>query len=109
MLLSEDDPKLLVHAHADGELDPANARAIERRIQSEPALAAKRDRVKALQQALRSKFPLTPAPEHLRERIERIAGAPNAGAADLDSTCRIDCSRRNRRQQHDLHCARPRR
>jgi anti-sigma factor RsiW len=30
MLLSEDDPKLLVHAHADGELDPANARAIER-------------------------------------------------------------------------------
>jgi anti-sigma factor RsiW len=74
MLLPEDDPKLLVHAYVDGELDPANSRALERRIQSEPALAAERDRVEALQRALRSKFPLTPAPAHLRERIERAAG-----------------------------------
>ena len=28
MLLPEDDPKLLVHAYVDGELDPANARAL---------------------------------------------------------------------------------
>src|SRR5216684_5097639 len=74
MLLPEDDPKLLVHAYVDGELDPANARALERRIQSEPALAAERDRVEALQRVLRSKFPLAPAPAHLRERIERAAG-----------------------------------
>ncbi len=74
MLLPEDDPKLLVHAYVDGELDPANARALERRIQSEPGLAAERDRVEALQRVLRSKFPLAPAPAHLRERIERAAG-----------------------------------
>ncbi len=74
MLLPEDDPKLLVHAYVDGELDPANARALERRIQSEPALAAERDRVEVLQRVLRSKFPLAPAPAHLRERIERAAG-----------------------------------
>lgn len=74
MLLPEDDPKLLVHAYVDGELDPANARALERRIQSEPALAAERDRVEALQRVLRSKFPLGPAPADLRERIERAAG-----------------------------------
>ncbi len=75
MLLPEDDPKLLVHAYVDGELDPANARALERRIQSEPALAAERDRVEALQRVLRCKFPLAPAPAHLRERIERAAGS----------------------------------
>src|SRR6266487_1584281 len=74
MPLPDDDPKLLVHAYVDGELDPANARALERRIQSEPTLAAERDRVEALQRVLRSKFPLAPAPAHLRERIVRAAG-----------------------------------
>src|SRR6266480_1260861 len=74
MPLPDDDPKLLVHAYVDGELDPANARALEQRIQSEPGLAAERDRVEALQRVLRSKFPLAPAPAHLRERIERAAG-----------------------------------
>jgi anti-sigma factor RsiW len=74
MLLLEDDPKLLVHAYVDGELDLANARALERRFQSEPALAAERDRVEALQRVLRSKFPRAPAPAHLRECIERAAG-----------------------------------
>src|SRR6266487_6877201 len=74
MPLPDDDPKLLVHAYVDGELDPANARALDRRIQIEPTLAAERDRVEALQRVLRSKFPLAPAPAHLRERIERAAG-----------------------------------
>ncbi len=35
MPLPDDDPKLLVHAYVDGELDPANARALERRIQQQ--------------------------------------------------------------------------
>jgi anti-sigma factor RsiW len=74
MLSPDVDPKLLVHAYVDGELDSANARAVERRILSEPVLAAERDRVEALQHALRSKFPVTPAPAHLRGRIERAAG-----------------------------------
>ena len=70
----DDDPRLLVHAYVDGELDPANVRAIERRMADNAALAAERDRVEALQHALRSNFPLTPAPAALRERIERAAG-----------------------------------
>jgi anti-sigma factor RsiW len=74
MLLLDGDPKLLVHAYVDGELDPANARAIERRIANDSVLAAERDRVEALQRALRSKFPLTPPPAALRERIERAVG-----------------------------------
>jgi anti-sigma factor RsiW len=74
MLRADDDPRLLVHAYVDGELDPANARAIERRIADSAALAAERDRVEALQRALRSNFPLTPAPAALRERIERAVG-----------------------------------
>jgi anti-sigma factor RsiW len=74
MLSLDDDPKLLVHAFVDGELDPANARAIERRIAGDAVLAAERDRIEALQRVLRSKFPLVPVPTHLRERIERAAG-----------------------------------
>src|SRR5438034_1478140 len=74
MLPPDDEPKWLVHAYVDGELDPASARAIERRIANDPALAAERDRVEALQHALRSNFPLTPPPAALRERIERAVG-----------------------------------
>jgi anti-sigma factor RsiW len=74
MLLPEEEPKLLVHAYVDGELDSANARLLERRMQSEPALAAERDLVVSLQRALRSKFPLTQVPADLRGRIERAAG-----------------------------------
>ena len=74
MLSPDDDPKLLMHAYVDGELDPANARAIERRIAGDAVLAAERDRIEALQRVLRSKFPLVPVPTHLRERIERAVG-----------------------------------
>src|SRR5919108_2094907 len=74
----DDDPKLLVHAYVDGELDPANARAIEQRMASDPALAAERDRVEALQRALRTAFPLAPPPPGLRERIERTVGLRRA-------------------------------
>src|SRR5205823_1593833 len=65
---------LLVHAYVDGELDPANARAIERRIVADPVLVAERERIEALQHALRSNFPSTRPPAALRERIERAVG-----------------------------------
>ena len=70
----DDDPRLLVHAYVDGELDPANARAIEQRILGDAELAAERDRTQALQRALREKFPPTPAPAALRARVERAVG-----------------------------------
>ena len=73
-----EDDRLLVHAYVDGELDPANARALEARLQTDPALAAERDRVEALQRALRAHFPPAPPPAGLRQRIEWAAGLRRA-------------------------------
>ena len=65
---------ILVHAYLDGELDPANALAIERRMAAEPALLAEYKRLEALQQLLRERFPhQAPSPE-LRARIEASVG-----------------------------------
>jgi anti-sigma factor RsiW len=75
-----DDDRMLVHAYVDGELDPANARALEARLEQTPALAAERDRLEALQRVLRTRFPLAAPPEGLRERIERAAGLRRAPA-----------------------------
>jgi anti-sigma factor RsiW len=71
---NNDRTTLLVHAYVDGELDPANAIAIERRIASEPVLAAERARVEALRRALRERLPQEPAPAALREKVRRAAG-----------------------------------
>ena len=49
---ASDDPILLVHAYCDGELDPANALALERRMAEDPRLAAERDRIVALKRAM---------------------------------------------------------
>ena len=65
-----DDPRLLVHAYVDGELDPANALAVEQRMASDPALAAECERVEALQQLLRERLPREAPPPALRARIE---------------------------------------
>jgi anti-sigma factor RsiW len=69
-----EDTTLLVHAYVDGELDPANALEIERRLASDPALAAERDRVEALRAALRQHLPREAAPPGLRARIEAAIG-----------------------------------
>jgi anti-sigma factor RsiW len=69
-----DDLTLLIHAYVDGELDPANALEIERRLAADPALAAERDRVMALRAALHRHFPREPAPAGLRARVEAIGG-----------------------------------
>ena len=80
MTQSYEDEKLLVHAYVDGELDPANARALAARIEENPALAAERDRIEALQRALRTQFPIAAPPAGLRARIERAAGLRRAPA-----------------------------
>jgi anti-sigma factor RsiW len=69
-----DDAVLLVHAYLDGELDPANALAVERQIAANPALAAERARIEALRQALREKIPREPLPSNLRVRIDAALG-----------------------------------
>ena len=68
------ETRLLVHAYLDGELDPANARAVERQIAADPALAKEREQVETLQRVLRDKLPPKPLPPHLRPRIESAVG-----------------------------------
>jgi anti-sigma factor RsiW len=62
---------LLVHALVDGELDPVNAAAIERRIASDPVLAGERARTVALQRLLRERLALEVPPLGLEARIRR--------------------------------------
>ncbi len=72
------EDSILVHAYLDGELDPANTLAIERRMAAEPALVAEYKRLEALQRLLRERFPHEgPSPE-LRARIEAAVGMKRA-------------------------------
>src|SRR5215471_4829242 len=73
MTTTPEDPTLLIHAYVDGELDPANALEVERRLAADPALAAEHDRVTALRAALSRHFPRERAPASLRARVEAIA------------------------------------
>ena len=75
-----DEATLLVHAHVDGELDPANALAVERQIAGNPALAAERARVETLRNVLRKEFPREALPPHLQTRIEAAVGLHHASA-----------------------------
>ena len=65
-----DDPRLLVHAYLDGELDPANSLAVAHRIAADPALEAEVESIQALRQVVRERLPPEPMPSHLRARIE---------------------------------------
>jgi len=84
MTVSPMDPRLLVHAYVDGELDPAHALEMERQFASDPALAAERDRVEALRRAIREQLPAEAAPASLTRRIESSLGlrreAPRAAS-----------------------------
>jgi anti-sigma factor RsiW len=71
MTSSRDD---LLHAHVDGELDPVNAAAFEQRIAADPALAAERARIEALQRALRERLPRERLDPRVRRRIASMAG-----------------------------------
>ncbi len=71
---ASDDPFLLVHAYCDGELDPANALALERRMAEDPRLAAERDRILALRSAMGRLRNHSVAPPALRGKVERAVG-----------------------------------
>src|SRR5262249_44021191 len=74
MTPSTTDPRLLVHAYVDGELDPANALEVERQIAADPALAAERERIEALRRAIAERLPREAAPAGLAHRIEIALG-----------------------------------
>ena len=67
------DPRLLVHAYLDGELDPANALDVERQLADDPALAAERERIEALRRVIAERLPREGAPPGLARRIEAAA------------------------------------
>jgi anti-sigma factor RsiW len=78
MTPSTTDPRLLVHAYVDGELDPANALEVERQIAADPALAAERERIEALRRAIAERLPREAAPAGLAHRIEVALGLRSA-------------------------------
>jgi len=81
------DPRLLIHAYLDGELDPAHALEIERQLADDPALAAERERVEALRRAIAEQLPREGAPPGLARRIEAAVGlrpAPALARAKTD-------------------------
>jgi anti-sigma factor RsiW len=69
-----ENPILPVHAYLDGELDPANALAVEKRMSTDPILAAECERVDAQQRLMRSALPRDAPPPGLRRRIETTVG-----------------------------------
>src|SRR5262249_25208531 len=80
------DPRLLVHAYLDGELDPAHALEIERQLADDPALAAERERVEALRRAIAEQLPREGAPPGLAHRIEAALGLRPAPALARSSS-----------------------
>src|SRR5215475_13696329 len=74
MTPSTTDPRLLVHAYVDGELDPAHALEVERQIAGDPALAAERERIEALRRAIAQQLPRESAPPGLARRVETALG-----------------------------------
>ena len=71
---NDSDDRLLVHAYLAGELDPANARALERQMAADPALAAEHAQAQTLRRVLRERLPPKPPPPRLRSRVEKAIG-----------------------------------
>src|SRR5437879_5249185 len=79
------DPRLLVHAYVDGELDPAHALEVERQLAADPALAAERERIEALRRAIAQQLPRESAPPGLARRVEAALGLRPARTASHPS------------------------
>ena len=67
-----EEPMLLIHAYLDGELDPTNALAVEKRMSTDPAFAAECDRIEALQRLIHEHLPREAPSPGLRRRIETV-------------------------------------
>lgn len=75
------DDRLLLDAYVDGELDPANALAFERRLAADPALERQLNRLAALRTAVRERLPRAAASAELRRRVAALAQPPAAAGA----------------------------
>lgn len=67
------DKEPMLHALLDGELDAANASALETHLAACPACAQRLETLKALHERL-ADLPPTPAPQALKGRIEAMIG-----------------------------------
>jgi anti-sigma factor RsiW len=67
------DKEPMLHALLDGELDAANASALETHLAACPACAQRLETLKALHERL-AELPPTSAPEALKSRIEAMIG-----------------------------------
>lgn len=68
------EPRLIMHAALDGELDAAGQIAFESELANDPVLAKDYERLATLQRTLRETFPREPAPAALRARLSAMAG-----------------------------------
>ena len=72
--ISSDNSNQLVHAYMDGELDLTAALGIEEKIAADPKLAAARDRIIALREAVQQNLTRDPIPAALQRQIEKTIG-----------------------------------
>ena len=70
---ASNDIALLLHAYADGELDPPAALDMERRLAADPALAVQLSRLQALGQAVQSAAPIERAGPDFARRMRALA------------------------------------
>ncbi len=71
---SSDNSIQLVHAYMDDELELTAALAIEEKIAADPKLAAERNRIIALREAVQQNLTRDPIPAALQQRIEKTIG-----------------------------------
>jgi anti-sigma factor RsiW len=69
MSVEHDTIRELLHAHVDGELDLANAREVERHLESCADCRGTEKAIRELRAALMSDAPAYRAPAHLRKRV----------------------------------------
>ena len=67
--MNHDENRELLHAYADGELDPLNAREIEQHLQSCDDCRRETEQIRALHEALTSDSPTYRAPARLRRNV----------------------------------------
>lgn len=78
-MIDDDESILLLNAYLDGELSPAEALAMERRLAGEPALRAHYETMRGLSGKLKVVLPGEPVPEdRLRSRIIAEIGFSDA-------------------------------
>ena len=67
------ESRLLLHAHADGELDVASSLDLERHLKTCAACAGEKQSVHSLKAALRQSSLRYDAPDSLRKEVRRMA------------------------------------